>query len=182
MSSPCSACRSIAARSSKARPAACSSSNPGEMLRATASAALIAALRSEGKFREGNRIGKQLLAEGDIELHAHHRLLRDGLQPRRDGGGPRPGARVRRSARSTSLPTSSSSFRSPRSAGCTTSGKRVRAGGRVPGESRTSSARRRRRSPTSAWRFSPPATRSRRAAPSAARAASSRGSALSKRR
>jgi len=36
---------------------------PGEMLRATASAALIAALRSEGKFREGNRIGEMLLAE-----------------------------------------------------------------------------------------------------------------------
>jgi tetratricopeptide (TPR) repeat protein len=38
--------------------------NPGEMLRATASAALIAALRSGGKFREGNRIGKLLLQEG----------------------------------------------------------------------------------------------------------------------
>lgn len=38
--------------------------NPGEMLKATASAALIAALRSEGKFREGNRIGKILLEEG----------------------------------------------------------------------------------------------------------------------
>jgi len=38
---------------------------PGEMLRATASAALIAALRSEGKFREGNRIGRALLADGD---------------------------------------------------------------------------------------------------------------------
>ena len=38
--------------------------NPGEMLRATASAALIAALRSGGKFREGNRIGKLLLQDG----------------------------------------------------------------------------------------------------------------------
>ncbi len=38
---------------------------PGEMLRATASAALIAALRGEGKFREGNRIGKALLAEAE---------------------------------------------------------------------------------------------------------------------
>ncbi len=37
---------------------------PGEMLRATASAALIAALRSEGKFREGNRIGRALLDDG----------------------------------------------------------------------------------------------------------------------
>lgn len=36
---------------------------PSEMMRATASAALIAALRSEGKFREGNRIGKGLLTE-----------------------------------------------------------------------------------------------------------------------
>jgi tetratricopeptide (TPR) repeat protein len=38
---------------------------PGEMLRATASAALIAALRSEGNFREANRIGKSLLAEAE---------------------------------------------------------------------------------------------------------------------
>jgi tetratricopeptide (TPR) repeat protein len=38
--------------------------NPGEMLRATASAALIAALRSEGKYREGNRIGRALLDDG----------------------------------------------------------------------------------------------------------------------
>ncbi len=38
--------------------------NPGEMLRATASAALIAALRGEGKFREGNRVGRKLLTEG----------------------------------------------------------------------------------------------------------------------
>ncbi|MCB1009254.1 MAG: tetratricopeptide repeat protein [Acidobacteria bacterium] len=38
--------------------------NPGEMLRATASAALIAALRSEGKFREGNRVGRSLLDDG----------------------------------------------------------------------------------------------------------------------
>ncbi len=38
--------------------------NPSEMLRTTASAALIAALRSEGKYREGNRIGRALLADG----------------------------------------------------------------------------------------------------------------------
>ena len=38
--------------------------DPGEKLRATASAALIAALRGEGKFREGNRIGRNLLEEG----------------------------------------------------------------------------------------------------------------------
>ena len=38
--------------------------NPGEMLKATAYAALIEALRSEGKFREGNRIGERLLDEG----------------------------------------------------------------------------------------------------------------------
>jgi tetratricopeptide (TPR) repeat protein len=38
--------------------------NPGEMLKATAYAALIEALRSQGKFREGNRIGKRLLDEG----------------------------------------------------------------------------------------------------------------------
>ena len=39
--------------------------NPGEMLKATAYAALIEALRSQGKYREGNRIGQQLLGEGD---------------------------------------------------------------------------------------------------------------------
>ncbi len=39
--------------------------NPGEMLRATACATLIEALRSEGKYREGNRIGKRMLAEGE---------------------------------------------------------------------------------------------------------------------
>jgi tetratricopeptide (TPR) repeat protein len=38
--------------------------DPGEKLRATASATLIAALRGEGKFREGNRIGRNLLEEG----------------------------------------------------------------------------------------------------------------------
>jgi tetratricopeptide (TPR) repeat protein len=38
--------------------------NPGEMLKATAYAALIEALRSQGKFREGNRIGERLLDEG----------------------------------------------------------------------------------------------------------------------
>ena len=37
--------------------------NPGEMLKATAYAALIEALRSQGKFREGNRIGQRLLTE-----------------------------------------------------------------------------------------------------------------------
>ena len=42
--------------------------NPGEMLKATASAALIAALRSEGKYREGNRIGNSLLAEGSSDF------------------------------------------------------------------------------------------------------------------
>jgi len=38
--------------------------NPGEMLKATAYAALIEALRSQGKLREGNRIGLTLLDEG----------------------------------------------------------------------------------------------------------------------
>jgi len=37
---------------------------PGEMLRTTASAALIAAMRGSGRFREGNRIGRALLEEG----------------------------------------------------------------------------------------------------------------------
>jgi tetratricopeptide (TPR) repeat protein len=36
----------------------------GEMLRATASATLIAALRGRGNFREGNRLGRALLDEG----------------------------------------------------------------------------------------------------------------------
>ncbi|MDP9120986.1 MAG: tetratricopeptide repeat protein [Acidobacteriota bacterium] len=39
--------------------------NPGEMLRATAYAALIEALRSQGKYREGNRIGLRMVADGD---------------------------------------------------------------------------------------------------------------------
>ncbi len=38
--------------------------NPGEMLKATAYATLIEALRSQGKYREGNRIGLRLLDEG----------------------------------------------------------------------------------------------------------------------
>lgn len=38
--------------------------NPGEMLKATAYATLIEAMRSQGKFREGNRIGERLLDEG----------------------------------------------------------------------------------------------------------------------
>ncbi len=37
---------------------------PSEMMRATAYATLIAALRSEGRYREGNRMGQQLLDEG----------------------------------------------------------------------------------------------------------------------
>jgi tetratricopeptide (TPR) repeat protein len=39
--------------------------NPGEMLKATAYAALIEAMRSQGKYREGNRIGERLLSEGE---------------------------------------------------------------------------------------------------------------------
>lgn len=39
--------------------------NPGEMLKATASAALIEALRSQGKLKEGNRIGLRLIDEGE---------------------------------------------------------------------------------------------------------------------
>lgn len=41
---------------------------PGEMLKATAYATLIEVLRSEGKFREGNHIGKQLLEEGSSDF------------------------------------------------------------------------------------------------------------------
>jgi tetratricopeptide (TPR) repeat protein len=37
---------------------------PEEMLKATACAALIEALRGQGKLREGNRVGRRLLAEG----------------------------------------------------------------------------------------------------------------------
>jgi tetratricopeptide (TPR) repeat protein len=39
------------------------SGKPGEMLEATAYAMLIAALRSQGKLREGNRIGRRLVGE-----------------------------------------------------------------------------------------------------------------------
>ena len=38
---------------------------PGEMLQATAYAALAEALRSQGRFREGNRLGRRLLEQGD---------------------------------------------------------------------------------------------------------------------
>ncbi|HEX5759507.1 MAG TPA: tetratricopeptide repeat protein [Thermoanaerobaculia bacterium] len=38
--------------------------NPGEMLEATAYAALIESLRSQGKYREGNRVGRRLLDAG----------------------------------------------------------------------------------------------------------------------
>ena len=69
--------------------------NPGEMLKATAYAALIEALRSQGKYREGNRIGQRMVDEAGIQLHQDDRLLRDGLQPGGDGGGPRRGARLR---------------------------------------------------------------------------------------
>ncbi len=37
---------------------------PGEMLEATATATLIESLRSQGKYREGNRVGRRLLDEG----------------------------------------------------------------------------------------------------------------------
>ena len=36
---------------------------PGDMLKATACATLIEALRSEGRYKEGNRIGERLLEE-----------------------------------------------------------------------------------------------------------------------
>ena len=42
--------------------------SPGEMLEATAYATLIAALRSQGKLKEGNRIGRRLLAEERSEF------------------------------------------------------------------------------------------------------------------
>ncbi len=42
--------------------------DPGEMLRATAYATLIEALRGEGKFVEGNRIGRRLLEEGSSDF------------------------------------------------------------------------------------------------------------------
>lgn len=42
--------------------------DPGEMLKATAYATMIASLRGEGKFREGNRIGARLLDEGGSDF------------------------------------------------------------------------------------------------------------------
>jgi tetratricopeptide (TPR) repeat protein len=41
---------------------------PGEMLTATAYATLIASLRIEGKYREGNRVGRRLLDEGSSDF------------------------------------------------------------------------------------------------------------------
>jgi tetratricopeptide (TPR) repeat protein len=42
--------------------------NPSEMLRATAYATLIEALRAEGKFREGNRVGNEMLERGESDF------------------------------------------------------------------------------------------------------------------
>lgn len=42
--------------------------NPGEMLRATAYATLIEALRAEGKLREGNRVGREMLSAGTSDF------------------------------------------------------------------------------------------------------------------
>lgn len=42
--------------------------DPGEMLRATAYATLIEALRGEGQFMEGNRLGQRLLDEGSSDF------------------------------------------------------------------------------------------------------------------
>jgi tetratricopeptide (TPR) repeat protein len=42
--------------------------DPGEMLKTTAYATMIAALRGEGKFREGNRLGARLLDEGGSDF------------------------------------------------------------------------------------------------------------------
>jgi tetratricopeptide (TPR) repeat protein len=42
--------------------------NPGEMLRATAYATLIEALRAEGKLREGNRVGREMLSKGTSDF------------------------------------------------------------------------------------------------------------------
>ncbi|MEE8139053.1 MAG: tetratricopeptide repeat protein, partial [Thermoanaerobaculia bacterium] len=41
---------------------------PGEMLKATACATLIESLRSEGRYREGNRVGRRLLDEGTSDF------------------------------------------------------------------------------------------------------------------
>ncbi|MCP4663155.1 MAG: tetratricopeptide repeat protein [bacterium] len=42
--------------------------DPGDRLRATAYATLIEALRSEGRYREGNRVGRLLLSEGGSDF------------------------------------------------------------------------------------------------------------------
>ncbi len=42
--------------------------NPGEMLRTTAYATLIASLRGQGKYREGNVVGRRLLDEGSSDF------------------------------------------------------------------------------------------------------------------
>ena len=97
---------------------------PGEMLQATAYAALIEALRSQGKFREGNRVGQPAARRGRLatsarsiayyEMAYNLAEMEEDLDQR---------ARLRPTRSSSWRRTRSSSSRSPPSAGCTTSAR-----------------------------------------------------------
>ena len=84
---------------------------------------LIEALRSRGQVPRGQPHRQASCSTRALRTSPDHRLLRDGLQPGGDGGGPRRGARLRAPVARAGARTSSSSSRSPRSAGCTTSAR-----------------------------------------------------------
>ena len=155
-------------------------SNPGEMLKATAYAALIEALRSQGKYREGNRIGERLLDEGSSDFTktiAYYEMAYNLAEMEEDLDEALSFARQSLSCRRTS----SSSSRWRRSAGCTTSA-RSSTRRSISCRGRASWGRARRRSPIWGWRSSPPVRRSRRAPCSPRRGASAGGPRGSKRR
>ena len=93
---------------------------PDEMLRATAYATMIEALRNEGRYKEGNGFGERLLAEGASEFAksiAYYEMASNLAEMEEDLDQALDYAR--RSLEHS--PTSCVSSRSPRSAGSTTS-------------------------------------------------------------
>ncbi len=69
--------------------------HPPEMVAAAAYTTLVEALRAEGNLKEANRVLEQMLQRVPLELREVDRLLREGVQPRRDEREPRRGSRER---------------------------------------------------------------------------------------